>query len=252
MIPQSKNYTGANTRIKKRVIHYFAKSGELSKEELVQAIVSDFPHWSKATINIRISELKKEGIIKNPSRGLYSLHAKEKFNPAVSPSLRRLHNKVHQAFPFITFCVWESKWLNDLMRHQAFRFYSVIEVEKEVAESVFNAMSGFSQKTFLDPDEEIFSRYVTNLENAIIIKPLVSESPLEVINKVSIPSLEKLLVDMLIDEDLFAAQQGEKEFIYRSAFNKYGLSQQKMKRYASRRHRDKELDKLLNKVLPED
>lgn len=60
-----------------------------------------------------------------------------------------------------------------------------------------------------------------------------------------IPSLEKLLVGMLIDTALFSAQQSEKEFIMRSVVEKYTLNELKMRRYAIWRNREKEIDALL-------
>ena len=65
-------------------------------------------------------------------------------------------------------------------------------------------------------------------------------------DKIIIPALEKLLVDMLIDTSLFSAQQNEKEFIMRSVMEKYTLNELKMRRYAVRRNREEEIDELIN------
>jgi hypothetical protein len=73
---------------------------------------------------------------------------------------------------------------------------------------------------------------------------MVSESPLIEKDKISIPALEKLLVDMLIDTALFSAQQNEKEFIMRSAMKNITLNELKMRRYAIRRNREKEMIEL--------
>lgn len=74
---------------------------------------------------------------------------------------------------------------------------------------------------------------------------MVSETPLIKEQKIMIPSLEKLLVGMLIDTALFSAQQSEKEFIMRSVVEKYTLNELKMRRYAIWRNREKEIDALL-------
>ena len=60
------------------------------------------------------------------------------------------------------------------------------------------------------------------------------------------PTLEKILVDIIADEELFAAQQGELEFIFKSAFDKYNINESKMKRYASRRNRKTEIKNQTN------
>ncbi len=132
------------------------------------------------------------------------------------------------------------------MLHQPFKQYSVIEVEKEAAEQVFNYLNENYKNVFLNPDNEIFELYISSLDEIIIVKNLISESPFEKINKINIPTLEKLLVDMLIDKELFAAQQGEIEFIFKTAFSKYALNKLQMKRYAMRRNREKKIENIIN------
>ena len=64
--------------------------------------------------------------------------------------------------------------------------------------------------------------------------------------KINVPTLEKILVDIIADEKLFSAQQGELEFIYKRAFDKYNINESKMKRYASRRNRETEIKNQTN------
>src|SRR5690606_31810822 len=135
-------------------------------------------------------------------------------------------------------------WLNDFMRHQAFKHYVVMEVEKEASESVFTFLKEIYKNVFFNPDEEIFNRYIHNQDEVLIVKNMVSESPLIEKGKIVVPALEKLLVDMLIDTALFSAQQNEKEFIMRSVMEKVTLNELKMRRYAMRRNREREIDGL--------
>lgn len=229
--------------------NYFKANSKLAKEELVYAIKKDFPEWSDNTINAYISRLKNEGLISNPARGVYELGTAQHFNPKISSQLKKLYKNISSEFPFIKFCVWDTAWLNDFMRHQPFKSFTVIEVEKDAAESVFSFVSETYKLVFINPDEEIFDRYISNLDKVVIIKNLVSEAPLIEIGKITIPSLEKLLVDMLIDQELFSAQQGEINFIIKSALRKYSINELKMKRYAVRRNREGKLKSLINTTL---
>ena len=122
------------------------------------------------------------------------------------------------------------------------------KVEKDAAESVFNTMTDFSKKVFLNPTEEIFNRYISNFNEAIIIKPLITEAPLLEQEVITLASFEKLLVDCIADKDLFAAQQDELEFIYKTAFSKYNINVNKLKRYARRRSQLEKLNELLYKT----
>ncbi|MGV8946144.1 MAG: DUF6577 family protein [Lutibacter sp.] len=238
-----------NNTLENRIITYFKNGKSLSREKLLKAILADFPDWKESTINVYLSKLKKSGIIKNPSRGVYCLKSRTEFQPLIDLNLEKTFNKIKKEFPYINFCIWNTKWLNDVMRHQPFKHYQIIEVEKDAAEQVFNALNEKVKNVFLNPDTEIFERYINNVEEAVIIKYLVTEAPLTNAENVVIPTLEKLLVDMLIDVDVFSAQQGEIEFIYSTAFNKFQINRNKMKRYALRRNRESKVEELINLTL---
>ncbi len=232
--------------LEKHIRRYFKESVRLSKQKLVGSIKKDFPSWSDNTINMYLSKLKKEGIINAPSRGIYEMDSHIPFQPSISNSLKRLFNKVKREFPYITFCIWDTVWLNDFMRHQPFKHYVVIEVEKDASESVFTFLTESNKNIFFNPDEELFDRYIHHQDEVLIVKNMVSESPLIEKDKINIPALEKLLVDMLIDTALFSAQQNEREFIMRSVMQNYTLNQLKMRRYAVRRNREEEIERLIN------
>jgi hypothetical protein len=232
--------------LEQHIESYFQESERLSKQKLVKSIKEDFPHWSENTINMYLSKLKKEGKISTPSKGIYELGSIPLFNPEVSNALKKIYTKIKREFPYITFCVWDSAWLNDLMQHQPFKHYMVVEVEKDASEPVFGFLNEAFKNVFLNPDEEIFDRYIQNLHEVIIVKNMVSEAPLTEVQKIVVPALEKLLVDMLADTNLFSAQQNETEFIMKTAMNKFAINEMKMKRYALRRNRENEVEKLIN------
>lgn len=236
--------------IENTIESYFKSNAQLSREKLVSLINKDFPELSLGTITVYLSKLKKAGIINNPARGVYSISNKQIFNPEINQNLKKIYNKIHRDFPFIEICVWNTKWLSDLMRHQPFKNFTIIEVDKEAEEQVFNAVSEWTKNVYFNPDEEILERYIsTNTEEVTIIKNLVTEAPTTKNNKIEIPTLEKVLVDIIIDRELFAAQQGELDFIFKSAFDKYDINKAKMKRYAIRRNKESELERMINITL---
>ena len=133
------------------------------------------------------------------------------------------------------------------MQHQPFRFYTILEVEKEVMESVFYTLKEQGKEVFLDPSQEIIDKYVVNANEPIIIKRLTTEAPTQKVNKVVTQTIEKLLVDIYCDPILFAAQQGvELKRIYQTAFDKYNVNNTKMLRYASRRNKREEINNFIN------
>lgn len=232
--------------IEKQIKNYFEINKTISKEDLRKAIKIDFPNWSDNTINAYLYQLKKQGIINSLSRGVYTLGDIEIFTPLISEQLKKIAKQIQKSYPFISYCVWNSVWLNDLMRHQPFKNCTIVEVEKVATEQVFNELTSSFSNIFINPDELFFDRYLANLDNIIVIKNLISEAPIIESSKISIPSLEKILVDILTDTNLFAAQQGEINFIFKSAYDKYNINESKMKRYAARRNREIELEKIIN------
>ncbi|UPZ17919.1 DUF6577 family protein [Flavobacterium humidisoli] len=237
-----------NTELEYKLGKYFENKPTITRVELICAIKKDYPSWTQSTITVYISKLKKTGKLRSPSRGLYTLKIKKGFHPEITLKLKKLYNRVHREYPYINYCVWDTSWLNSLMRHQPFRQYLIIEVEKDAISQTFNTISEAFKNVYVNPDTNIFNYYIYNSEDVIIIKPLISEAPVEYQKKIVISSLEKLLVDMIIDKDIFAAQQGELEDIFFNALEKYTVNILKMKRYALRRNRAKEITKILNLI----
>ena len=235
--------------LESKIQSYFNEKSTISKEKLVKCIVLDFPELKQSTINVYLSRLKKEGVIKNPARGIYALKEKKSYSPIIDNNLKRLYNKVKKDYPFADFCIWDTKWLNEFMRHQPFKFYTILELDKDVTESVFHALKEQGKQVYIEPDAETFNLYISNSEDVIILKHLISEAPLQEIDKITLPTLEKLLVDMTIDTKLYAAQQGEIKSIYLNMFEKYEVNKNKMKRYAYRRNRENEVEDLTNLTL---
>ena len=213
----------------------FADKHTVSRLELFSFLSKEFPDLADKTISWKINQLKAKGILNHLGRGIYSLTKKGEYSPELSSYLKRIFKKVKKELPFINLCVWDSRWFNEFMTHQMFKYYIVVETEKDATDSVFNSLTDFSKKVFLDPDAEIFRRYIVNHQEVIIVKPIISEAPVLEFDNIKVPSLEKLLIDCLIDNDLFAAQQDEFDHIYKSVFQKYFINLNKIRRYARRR-----------------
>ena len=58
---------------------------------------------------------------------------------------------------------------------------------------------------------------------------MISESPLQKINKFNIPTLEKLIVDCISGDELFATQQNDLDYIVQTAFERYNINPGKIK-----------------------
>ncbi len=128
------------------------------------------------------------------------------------------------------------------MQHQAGIFQTILEIENEASEAVFYYLREINQPVFIKPNKDILEKYLPADKKSVIIKPLVSESPLQECCNLKTLTIEKLLVDLFIDKDIFAAQQGSELItIFEDAFSKYTINLSKLLRYADRRGKKENL-----------
>jgi len=193
--------------------------------------------------------LVQKGILHRIGRGMYKVGEGKNFIPEISFRMKTVYSKLKKEFPYLQICVWDTSVLNEFMHHQPSRFYLLIEVEKDAIQSVFFFLKEAKYPVFVEPTKDILEKYIPENKQALIVQSLVSESPVQNVNRVNTNSLEKILVDIFCDEDIFAAQQGtEMRIIFEEAFTKYALNQNRMLRYADRRRRKESFSKYLNSV----
>jgi hypothetical protein len=96
-------------------------------------------------------------------------------------------------------------------------------------------------------------RYIAYQNDAIIIIPLTSEAPTQVIDSVRTVTIEKLLVDLICEPKLYETFQGaELNHIFKEAFEKYPINKDKMFRYARRRKRKEKVEHFMEISLQEE
>ena len=146
-------------------------------------------------------------------------------------------------------CIWNTSSLNEFMIHQPGRFYILIEVDKEAAQSVFFYLKELKLSVFIEPTKDLFEKYLPDEKETFIVKSLVSEAPLQTINRIDSPTIEKILVDIFCDDIIFAAQQGsEMRTIFQEALAKYTVNMNRMMRYAGRRSKKESFYKYLDSI----
>lgn len=221
---------------------YFRGKNALSTQDLAFFYHRSEPAVSEATINWRIYELVKLGILERISRGKFRIGKMKPFSPKPTTSIIKLYRELTAEFPYLKFCCWETGWLNELAQHLTNTSTIILETEREACETVFNRLQESKKSVFLSPSKEVMERYVSAQKQAIIISPLISESPLQLTDKLQAPTLEKILVDLVCDTDIFYAFQGrELKHIWENAFASYTIQEDKLLRYANRRKKKQEV-----------
>jgi hypothetical protein len=189
--------------------------------------------------------LEKLQIIAPIGAGVYSFHdqtslmttKKKRFLPNWSQELGKLNDVFQNGFPYALYLIWETRVLHEFMILQPGQNFYILETEKDVCISAFDFLSReYSGRAFLDPSRVTMERYVLPQPDSILISRLVTESPKRIVRGIPFPKLEKILVDIFAEEDIFYFFQGDEiAHIYESVFSTYMVSEKTLFRYARRR-----------------
>jgi len=192
----------------------------------------------KTTINWRIYTLVEQGIIQRIGRGKYKLGKQKEFTPVVSEENQILYLKLKEEFPFLDISIWSTKWIAQWMLHIPNNYETIIEVEKGAEDNVFYFLSNIRKNVFLNPSKDILDKYANRNESIVIIKSLITDAPLQNIKQVKTPRIEKILVDLIVDTELYTAYQGrDLDSIIENAFQYNTIKKDTLLRYADRRRR---------------
>src|SRR5690554_5330681 len=203
----------------------------------------------QTTVNWRVHTLVQSGIIQRIGRGKFTLGEGKNYIPEISSATKAIFKKLKIEFPFANLCVWNTSVLNEFMQHQPHQFFTLVETDKETTDSVFYFLREIKKSVFVEPTSDILEKYIVNEKDIFIIKPLISEAPIQNINGVETLTIEKMLVDIFCDDVIFVAQQGvEMRTIFKNAFEKYTINQSKMLRYADRRRKKEELSQFVKTI----
>lgn len=234
----------------------FSGAEKISRKSLKQFYQQFDPQLKETTFRWMLYELKTKGLIRAVERGVFALSDSPSlpvYTPAFAKTTKTLYKKMTEKHPFASLCLWETRWLNEFMLHQPCKTLTVVEVESEAAEAVFHTLKESVRNVFLFPSRQDFEYYIYSAPGSIVIKKLVSQAPLQTIDGIRTPKLEKLLVDLVADSEFFYPYQGnERTTLFRNAFSQYRLSLKTLYRYAQRRKCRQELEDYLqkNQILP--
>lgn len=221
-----------------------------TRKELITNLKSEDRIGSPGTFSEQLNRLLKSGQLVRVERGIYKLsdEASKDFSVVCSEDMRRINQQIKTQFPFVDYCLWPASALVPYMHHIPNLNLLFVDVEREVAESVFNLLNADRNKrAFLMPTLTDMERYIST-NDAIIIRPLISESPLQLVEGINTPTIEKILVDIVGDKEFYFLQGSEIIYVFTTIFERHSVNKNKLMRYATRRGRKEEVEKLLNAI----
>lgn len=211
----------------------------ISREELKKY----YDEWgekpvSDSSFRVMISRLKNKGELVSVKRGLYKLGGARRFTVPADEYERNIFFDLKENFPFAEILTWNTAFFDHFSSLQSVKNRTIVEVNSGSEEAVFaHLQNEYNNRIFLKPDEETYLNYVSQLNHPIIVKPVISESPVEETEGVIVPSVEKIIVDLFADEYDFLPWLSERPRIIRELFDNTTVNLSTLMRYAARRNR---------------
>lgn len=226
------------------IMDFAARGGVFGPSDLSRDILA--ASTSRASINTCLSRLVDAGKLSRVGHGLYTVNnAGQLFNPTISEKCKGLYAQVRSELPYAKLCVYEGQWLTPFMHHIAINNAVYVEAEKYADSTVFEKLKASGETVFLKPDSEMMYNYVDLSQDIIIVKPLISQSPLQDRDGIIVSTIEKLLVDLYCDKDFYYLQGAEYYHIMNAAQDLYALNKAALLRYAGRRNVREKIAKIL-------
>lgn len=191
---------------------------------------------SMNTINSTLSKMVEESVLSRVAKGCYAtVDKKGVFKAEPLENEKDIFVFLKEKLPFAKICVYNGNVIAPLQHHVSENNITYVEVDRDITESVFELLKQTFENVWLLPNADMVSRYIDLKNKGLIVKVLVTESPVEEIDGITVPTLEKLLVDIIKDPDFSYMQGTEAEKIWENARELYIINESRLKRYARRR-----------------
>ena len=224
----------------------FSLMGVFQTKDLSALLGQIFPELSDKTIAWKINQLKNEKIIFQVGRGLYSLNYLPELEPSLCLKTKRFVNKIDQK-SYGEFIIWDTSILDNLLDKTSEKSWIFILAAKADLENLFTDLQQFSKPIFLNPDREIIARYVLPQPEAVILLPSISQMPTTVQNDFTVPTIEAILVNVLLDFERYFQPIGyELKTLFETSLKKYNINRSKLLRYAARRDKRETIEEFID------
>lgn len=225
----------------------FAVNIEFTTADILAFYQEFQPKVPKSTVNWRVYELVKTGVLERAGRGRFIRGTGPRFYPPIRLQLKKLSEKIKTKFPYIQYCLWENDIVRSFQQHLSSSRFILIDVEKESMQAVFEYLKENFKHIWLKPDTETIYHYILPEKQSIIVRHLISEAPLQTCENIPTVTIEKMLVDLFTDNEFEYLEGTELVSVFRNARDRFPINQSKLLRYAGRKGQRQELQAFLEK-----
>ena len=234
------------------ILNYAVKQGGVfRRKDLLLDNARQKTGIKDSAITLQINRMIASGVLRRAGHGEYEMikDGLPEFVYQPSEEEKSVFMRLKQQFPFLDMCIWSPRVLSFFMRHVPNVNHLFIDVEKDGMEPVFNALQGMGlgRNILLSPSLVDCDRYLTGTDS-IVVRQLIGQSPLTVVDGCQVPRLEKILVDVIGDNELFFAGGSETYTIFEYARERNHVNMSKLLRYASRRNRKEKVEQIIHTI----
>lgn len=216
--------------------------------EIIEDYLRMNPNINKNTVIWNLNELVKKNLITRLGRGIYyfSGTSKMEFSTNVYVDVQKVIRLIKAKFKYVDIVIEDSKWFADYIVQQPFSTVVKIEVNEPAVEAVADYLRKNGIEAFSCEDLDYADKYFNGVRMFVIDK-IRFNNPVNKINKnFSIAKIEKIMVDIVCDDDIFKQYQGwELENFYNNVTDKCLVNFSTIIRYAASRGRKEEIVSLL-------
>ncbi len=225
--------------------NHFGKQLQFSLDDLRAFFKNNDPTLPVSTICWRVHDLVNQSLISRIGYGVYQMASTSDYVPELSTRVLKISKYIKRNFPTTSYCAWDSGMINEFAQHLSGYPFILVDVDRDVSESVYFSLKDEFRGVFLRPSETLIRNLLPDFQLPIIVRYLTSESPLNQVNNIFTVSIEKLLVDIFCDIEFNYLAGSERRSVFSNAYYKYVVNENRLLRYAARKGRRPELHKYI-------
>lgn len=231
--------------MKKRIVKIWGKK-YCTIDEIVDSLTVENAQVSRQTVIWSINDLVKQGKAVRVGRGVYLIAPKKQFSPVMSATAKSACSLLADKFRYLDVTVTDTGFLSEFMNLQPFSTVVTLEVKKSAVNAILSAMRKAGFDAYDKNDYPKMQRYITTAQ-PILIRPELAINPTIAKDcNVRLANIEKTLVDLVCDEDIYGQYQGEElQNIFQNATKRYAINYSQLLKYAGARKRKEAVMQIL-------
>lgn len=202
-------------------------------------------------LQTQLERLLATGRLIKTGWGEYQLseNTKPRLQLTLKPETKEMAQYLKKRYPLANFCIWDAAIVIPFMLHVPNIKMVIVDVERLLEQSFPDAIREKYPNVMVlpNPTNEEFVKF-GNTRDCIVLHTLTTEAPIDTFEGLTVPTAEKMLVDIILNPEFDFLRGSEIYQIYREAFSDFDISRSRLLRYARRRYCEEKIQHLLDRI----